>query len=170
MDLSECTDGLSVLCGGLPSALSQASCVAAEGQAEVRVKGSFPELPGGSSCFSCCAQPQTAVTNICWKCFRAMPQLAASAPGEWGTAPDPADGVHTPSQFCAKRSAPFMARVVTVSTTVCTGVFISLTDGGIFGVPLSATFSCPLMPFLLKLEFNSCVKYHRREIILKVWR
>lgn len=72
---------------GLPSALSQAPCVAAEGQPEVRVKGSFPELPGGSSCFSRCAQPQTAVTNICWKCFRAMPQLAASAPGEWGTAP-----------------------------------------------------------------------------------
>lgn len=48
--------------------------------------------------------------------------------------------------------------------------FISLMDGWSFGVSLSATFSCPPMPFLLKLEFNSCVKYHRREIILKVWR
>lgn len=119
MYLSEFTDGLCVLCWAC------LQCAVPEGQPEVRAKGFFPELPGGSLCFSCCASPWRAVTNICCKCFRAMPQVAASAPGEWGTAPQ----IH---QMGSKQTITILCREVCSAlgtcghcqcNSVCTDVF-----------------------------------------------
>lgn len=159
-----------VCCVGacLPSSARLPVCAAPEGQPEVRAKGSFPELPGGSLCLSCHALPWPAVTDICCKGFRAIPQVAESATGEWGSSAHPPDGSRQ-SQIRAKRSVLLVLVLATASVILFVRVFpLCLWRAGPLEF-LNLPFSCPLMSFLPNLELNSCIKNHRWEIIPKLW-
>lgn len=168
-DLSLSLQMVSVCCGGacLQRSARPPVCAASEGQPEVRAKGFFSELLRGSLCLSCYALPWAAVTNICCKGFRAMPPVAASATGSGVQpcrSPRWVETITVPYKEVCFASPGTCGHCQCDS--ICTSVLHCLWRAGpleFFNLPSSY----PQMSFLLNLEFNSCIKYHRREIIPK---